>query len=108
MRHAQATKARPPDAAPIVGPHLRRFQTPAHMAELRRRKAAKRPEAGAALRAQEEAERQAREVAPHAQRERPAHDRERQSKRPITIPTAPRRVRGAAQATPTPGGGPPG
>ena len=37
LRHAQATKARQPDAAPIVGPHLRRFQTPAHMAELRRR-----------------------------------------------------------------------
>jgi len=99
VRHAQATKARQPDAAPIVGPHLRPFQTPAHMAELRRRKAAKRPQAVAALRAQEEAERQAREVAAHAEREHLAHDRERQSKRPITILTASRWLGESPQKT---------
>ena len=53
------------------------------MAELRRRKAAKRPDAVAARRAQEEAERQ-------AERERLARDVERQRTRPITILTAAR------------------
>ena len=83
QRHAQATKARQANRAPTARPHLRRFQTREHMAELRRRKAAKRPEAVAARRAQEAAERQ-------AERERRARDLERHRNRPITILTASR------------------
>jgi hypothetical protein len=82
-RHAQATKTRQAERAPAARPHLRRFQTREHMAELRRRKAAKRPEAVAARRAQEAAERQ-------AERERLARDLERHRNRPITILTASR------------------
>src|SRR2546428_9351635 len=82
-RHAQATKARQANRAPTARPHLRRFQPREHMAERRRRKAAKRPEAVAARRAQEEAERQ-------AERARLARDVERHRNRPITILTASR------------------
>ncbi len=80
-RQAQARRARQAD--PTARPHLRRFQTREHMAELRRRKAAKRPEAVAARRAQEVAERQ-------AERERRARDVERHRNRPLTILTASR------------------
>src|SRR5262245_4879380 len=98
-RHAQAKKARQAAAAPTARPHLQPFQTPAYMAELRRRKAAKRPEAVAALRAHEEAERRAREVAAQAERERIAHDIERQWQRPITILTASRWLGESPQRT---------
>jgi len=69
------------------------------MAELRRRKAAKRPEMVAALRAREEAERRAREVAARAERERVARDVERQRQRPITILTASRWLGESPQRT---------
>src|SRR6266849_5136303 len=82
-RQAQARRARQADRAPTARPHLRRFQTREHMAELRRRKAGKRPEAVAARRAQEDAERQ-------AERERLARHVERHRNRPITILTASR------------------
>jgi hypothetical protein len=82
-RQAQAITARRADRAPTARPHLRQFQTGEHMAELRRRKAAKRPDAVAARRAQEEVERQ-------AERERLARDVERHRTRPITILTASR------------------
>jgi len=62
------------------------------MAELRRRKAAKRPDAVAARRAQEAAERQ-------AERERLAQDVERHRNRPITILTASRWLGESPQRT---------
>ena len=60
------------------------------MAELRRRRAEKRPAAVAARQAQEKRERQAREAAAKAERERLAREAERHRNRPITILTASR------------------
>ena len=91
QRRAQAkTAPRAPDGKPTARPHLRAFQTPEHMAELRRRRAQKRPAAVAARQAQEKRERQAREAAAQAERERLAREAERHRNRPITILTASR------------------
>jgi hypothetical protein len=60
------------------------------MAELRRRRAEKRPAAVAARQAQEKRERQAREAAAQAEREHLAREAERHRNRPITILTASR------------------
>jgi hypothetical protein len=60
------------------------------MAELRRRRAEKRPAAVAARQALEQRERQARDTAAQAERERRAREAERHRNRPITILTASR------------------
>ncbi len=73
---------------PTARPHLRAFQSPERMAELRRAKAEKRPEAVAARRAREEADRQAREAVAQAEGERLAREAQRHRNRPITILTA--------------------
>jgi len=92
QRRAHQAKTAPhaPDGKPTARPHLQPFQTPEHMAELRRRRAEKRPAAVAARQAQEKRERQAREAAAKAERERLAREAERHRNRPITILTASR------------------
>jgi hypothetical protein len=91
QRRARAkTAPHAPDGKPTARPHLQPFQTPEHMAELRRRRAEKRPAAVAARQAHEKRERQAREAAAQAERERLAREAERHRNRPITILTASR------------------
>jgi len=55
QRRARQAKTAPhaPDGKPTARPHLQPFQTPEHMAELRRRRAEKRPAAVAARQALE-------------------------------------------------------
>lgn len=102
QRRAEAKQAeQAPAEQPTKRPHLRAFQTPERMAELRRRRAEKRPEAVAARVAQAEgehrareeaaqADRQARKAAAGAERERLAREAERHRNRRITILTASR------------------